>query len=160
MQKLIIIAIVLFTSCSTMRNGIKKNDTLTDKTIESLFSDNGNVFYIRSSYSTFSTVWAYKSDKIEVYNLANGKIAEKSSHDATNYINKVPKERVFEVDNCMELDGDIIGYKVSFDGNKYQEDFPVSMKCFLDQKYKAQFLNTLVKDVKMYKLWSVKEDNN
>lgn len=55
--KIIIAVIVIFcTSCSTMKQRIKKNNKLTDKTISSLLVNRGNVFYLTSTYATFSTV--------------------------------------------------------------------------------------------------------
>lgn len=58
--KIIIAVIVIFcTSCSTMKQRIKKNNKLTDKTISSLLVNRGNVFYLTSTYATFSTVWTY-----------------------------------------------------------------------------------------------------
>jgi len=155
MQKLIIIiiTILLFSSCSTMQNSIKKNNKFTNQMIESLFSDNKNVFYIKSSYSTFSKVWSYQNNKIEIYNLVKGKVDSKSLYEANNYLNQVPKKEIFEVDKCMQLDGEIVGYKISLDNIKYSEDLPVDMKCFLNQDYETEFLNILVKDIKKHKLW-------
>lgn len=64
---------LFFVSCSTMKQNISKNNKSTNKLTSSLLDKNGNVFYLNSTYTTFSTVWTYSKDKLEIYKLAKSK---------------------------------------------------------------------------------------
>jgi uncharacterized protein YihD (DUF1040 family) len=137
---------------------MNRNNNFTDDFFNKLSSENGNAFYIKSSYSTFSTVWSYQTGKIEIYNISNGKIQKEEKLDAENFIKKIPKKRVFELDKCMELDGDIMGYKVDLNNKLYKEDFPIGMNCFLNEKYESEFFNMLVRDVDKFNLYNIKSE--
>lgn len=66
-------------SCST-KFMIRKNDKVTDTRINTLINEYGNVFYIRSSNSTFSAIWYYTVEKLTLYRLSNGKITEENNY--------------------------------------------------------------------------------
>lgn len=118
---------------------------------------NGNVFYLNSTYATFSTVWTYNKDKIEIYKLANGKISLQQEYPTTSIdnINQISKEELFELDQCMELDGDGFGYRIKRGSEIEQQDLPIGIECFTKLKYKSKFLNKVVEDINTHKMWDV-----
>ena len=152
------IIVAFFMSCSTMKHNIQNNSKFTDKTIFSLLEKNGNVFYLNSTYATFSTVWTYSKDKIEIYKLANGKISLQQEYSATSIdnINQISKEELFELDQCMELDGDGFGYRIKRGSEIEKQDLPIGIECFTKLKYKSEFLNKVVEDINTHKMWDVR----
>jgi hypothetical protein len=150
--------VILFISCSTMKHNIKNNSKATDKTISSLLEKNGNVFYLNSTHSTFSTVWTYNKDKIEIYTLANGKISLQQEYSTTRIdnINQISKGELFELDQCIELDGDGFGYRIKRGLEIEQQDLPIGIECFARLKYKSDFLNKVVEDINIHKMWDVR----
>ena len=44
-----------------MQYNINKNNKFTEKHISNLLQKNGNIFYLFSTYSTFSIVWTYNN---------------------------------------------------------------------------------------------------
>lgn len=152
------IILTICISCSTMKHNIKRNNTQTDKIIETLLNENGNVFYLNSSYVTFSTVWTYSNDKLEIYKLANGKISSQQEYTTTSLgnINQISKEELSELDQCMELDGDGFGYRIKRGSKTEQQDLPIGIECFTKLKYKSNFLNKVVEDIKTHKMWDVR----
>lgn len=156
--RIILAVIVIFcTSCSTMKQSIQKNNKFTDKTISSLLEKNGNVFYLTSTYATFSTVWTYHKDKLEIYKLAYGKISLQQEYSTTSIdnINQISKEELFELDQCMELDGDGFGYRIKRGSEIEKQDLPIGIECFTKLKYKSEFLNKVVEDINTHKMWDV-----
>lgn len=159
--KIVIIGFVtMFTSCSTMKQAISKNQKNTNKYITNLLKNNDNVFYLYSTYSTFSTVWTYRSDSIEIYRLAKGKLISKEIYKNTGIKSfQIPtiKDLNSDIDKCgLVLDGDIIGFE--FDKNKPEKNhnqITTDIKCFKAQKYKSDFLNKLVEDITIYKMWNI-----
>ena len=149
---------ILCISCSTMKNNIQKNNKFTDKTISSLLEKNGNVFYLTSTYATFSTVWTYSKDKLEIYKLVNGRINFQQKYPTTSIdnINQISKEELFELDQCMELDGDGFGYRIKRGSEIEQQDLPIGIECFAKLKYKSEFLNKLVEEINAHKMWDVR----
>lgn len=158
MRIVLTIIVTFFMSCSTMKHYIQKNSKLTDETISSLLEKNGNVFYLRSTYVTISTVWTYSKDRLEIYKLAKGKISLQQEYTTTSIdnINQISKEELFELDQCMELDGDGFGYRIKRDSEIEQQDLPISIECFTKRKYKSDFLNKVVEDINTYKMWNVR----
>jgi len=157
--RIILAVIVVFCkSCSITKHSIHKNNKFTDKTISSLLEKNGNVFWLTSTYATFSTVWTYNKYKIEIYKLANGKISLQQEYSTTNIdnINQISKKELFDLDQCMELDGDGFCYRIKRDSEIEKQDLPIGIECFTKQKYKSEFLNKIVEDIKTYKLWNVR----
>lgn len=149
---------ILFITCSSMKNNIQKNNKFTEKLISALLVQNGNVFYLTSTYATFSTVWTYSSDKIEIYKLVNGRIRFQQEYPTTSIdnINQISKEELFELDQCMELDGDNFGYRIKRGSEIEQQDLPISIECFTKLKYKSEFLNKIVEDINAFKMWDVR----
>lgn len=152
-------AIIIFCmSCSTMRQNIQKNSKFIDKIISSLLEKNGNVFYLNSTYVTFSTVWTYSKDELEVYKLVNGKISLQQEYSTTGIdnINQISREELFELDQCMELDGDGFGYRIKRGSEIEKQDLPIGIECFTKLKYKSEFLNKVVEDINTHKMWDVR----
>ncbi len=152
------IIVTLCISCSTMKHNIQKNNTQTDKIIEYLLDKNGNVFYLNSTFVPFSTVWTYSKDKLEIYKLVNGKIISQQEYFTTSIdnINQISKEELFELDQCMELDGDGFGYRIKRGSEIEQQDLPIGIDCFTKLKYKSEFLNKVVEDINTHKMWDVR----
>ncbi len=106
-----------------------------------------------STYATFSVVWTYDEDKIEIYRLQEGKISKKQIFKAKDIIPYmvVPLEDVEDelYGKCaMELDGDSFGFKVEIDHKTYIEDYAVDIKCMKLGKYKSCFLKKQLKRLK------------
>lgn len=143
-----------------MKNNIQKNNKFTDKTISSLLEKNGNVFYLTSTYATFSTVWTYSKDKLEVYKLAKGKVYEQVNYpDSGIFDYQIPsfKELHSEFQECgYELDGDSFGYRIKRGSEIEQQDLPIGIECFTKLKYKFEFLNKVVEDINTHKMWDVR----
>ncbi len=161
MIKIGLIAIVtFFISCSAMKHNIRKNDKFTDNIISSVFKENGNVFYIRATHATFSTVWTYNDNKLIVYNLANGRIQEKSDYfdnGISDYQVPTFKELNLELKECgYELDGENFGFKIDSGEQLEQQDLPISIECFTQSKYNLAFLNKVVADINIHKIWDVR----
>lgn len=159
--KIVLIAIAaFFMSCSTMKHNIRKNDKFTDNTISSVFKENGNVFYIRATHSTFSTVWTYNDNKLRVYKLANGKIREKNDYSdkgISDYQVPTFKELHSEMKECgYELDGDSFGFKIEKGEQLEQQDLPINIECFTQSKYNSEFLKKVVADINIHKIWDVR----
>jgi len=57
-----------------------------------------------------------------------------------------------ELDNCMELDGDMFLFKIRKNDKVVNEDFPINLKCFTKSNYKSEFLNSVVLDINAYKI--------
>jgi len=124
----------------------------------SLLRKNGNVFYIKSSYATYSTVWTYIDGKIKIYRLVNGKVSMQNEFPDKRISDyKIPVIPDKEVKNCYELDGDILGFKINENDQLLQKDFPVNIQCFTNEKFSSLFLNKLVEDISSYKLEDISE---
>lgn len=157
--KIILAFIALLSiSCSTLKSNIQKNNKFTDKTISSLLEKNGNVFYLTSTYATFSTVWTYSKDKLEIYKLINGRVNFQQEYFTIciDSINQISKEELFELDQCMELEGDGFGYRIKRGSEIEQQDLPIGIECFTKSKYKSDFLNKVVEDINIHKMWDVR----
>jgi hypothetical protein len=149
--------LTILISCSTMKQNISKNQKKTLEEIGSLFEMNGNAFYLNSTYSTFSIVWTYKEGKIIVYKLMNGKLKRQEEYDTkdASIVLFNSKKEIFELDKCMELDGDMFGYKIENGSEIDKQDLAINMKCFTKRKYQSEFLNKVVEDINTYKIWDV-----
>jgi hypothetical protein len=142
-----------------MKHYIQKNKKFTDKTISVLLEKNGNVFYLASTNATFSTVWTYSDDTLEIFELAKGKVFEQASYpDSGIFKYQIPsfKELHSEFKECgYELDGDVFGYRIKRDAKLEQQDLPIGIECFTKLKYKSELLNKVIKDINTYKMWDV-----
>ena len=151
---------LLSISCSTMRYNINKNNRFTEKQIINLLQKNGNVFYLSSTYATFSTVWTYNINGIEIYRLAKGKVNQKetfSEKELIQYEGVVFEDIEKELyQKCaLELDGDMFGFRIDIDGKIHKEDYAVNINCLKKGTYKSDFLNKLVNDIKAYNMWEI-----
>lgn len=153
---LLFFAIIFLLSCSTIKNSIQKNHSKTDKLVSILLEENSNAFYLKSSYSNFSTVWFYSNNRIVIFKLSNGKIDSKNDYQNKTQLNSFSKEVIFELDKCIELDGDGFGFKIKNDDNIIQEDLPINVECLKKGKYQSDFLNEVVRDISTYDMWQVK----
>lgn len=159
MMRIALAAIVLFCmSCYTMNQGIHKNTKFTDKMLSSLLKKNGNVFYLKSTNATFSTVWTYHNGKLVVYNLAKGKISQQQEYSSVGMdsMDQVSGEELLEVSRCMELDGDIFGYRINRGSQVDTQDLPIGIACFTKLNYNSVFLNRVVADINAYRLWYIR----
>ncbi|MGD1840701.1 MAG: hypothetical protein ACFB0B_07370 [Thermonemataceae bacterium] len=126
--------------------------------VATLYADNENAFYIKSSYATFSTVWTYRADKIKIYYLAKGRVVDEITHETRSYLDEVSAVNTFEFDSCMQLDSEVIGYKVVFDDKVYEKRFPVDIACIRQQNYESSFFQKLVKDISKYQIWETQSN--
>ncbi len=159
--EIILLSIFLFSiSCSTMRYNINQNNEFTEKQIINLFKKNGNVFYLSSTYTSFSTIWTYNFKEIEIYKLVKGKRNKKetiSKKELIQYANIAFKDIEKELyQKCdLELDGDMFGFRVNINGKIYNKDFPIDINCLKKGTYKSDFLNKIVNDIKIYNMWEI-----
>jgi len=141
----------LLLSCSSFKYNIKKNDRYTDKMICKLSKEHNNLFYIRSTYSTYSDIWFYQKETIVRYRLEKGilkSIIEKQSIELPK-IESIIDQDFLEFDNCLVLDGDVFGFKMDKDGKYYNTSFSVSIDCIIKGDYKSEFLKKIVNDIKL-----------
>ncbi|WP_257667177.1 hypothetical protein [Parapedobacter tibetensis] len=138
---------------------MNKNKKYTDKIMLSLFERNGNAFYLASTYATFSTVWTYTQDSIEIYRLAKGKVAEhlvSKENGVGEYDLPSMEELDKDIKECgYELDGDVFGFMIKKNLIK-RHDFPVSIECLTSKSHQSRFLNEIVKSINRYKLWDIR----
>lgn len=144
-------------SCST-KFMIRKNDKVTDVRINTLVNEYGNVFYIRSSNSTFSAIWYYTEEKLILYRVSNGKIVKENNYQTLTY-NSFPdnEKKYFELDECLELDGDILGFSIRNQQGLQEESFPINLTCFSNRNFESEFLESLKKDIDNFNIWDIKE---
>jgi len=151
----------LLISFTTMKsnmihNNIKKNTKFTQKQVNFLFKKNGNAFYLDSSYATFSIVWTYSKNGIEIYRLVNGKVFKKEIFPEKEWLHDadIAVEEIYK--NCsVVLDGDGFGFKINMDGNIHKESYTTNIDCMKQQTFESEFLNKIVNDIKNYKMWEI-----
>lgn len=146
---LLFLALTCFMSCSMTKFKIQKNDRATEKAIASFFKTNGNAFFLRSTYSTKSTVWSYEKGYVLIKRLENGKeefFKEVSSFAWYSYANE-NEVKLSEFNGCVELDGDLFGFKFKDDKNIRTEDYPVNIACMVGKKYESEFIKKLVEEM-------------
>ena len=64
----------------------------------------------------------------------------------------VDKNDLFELDKCMELDGDIFGIRIKQSDQEVFENLPINIGCFVKNQYGSDFFNLIVNDIKTYKI--------
>ena len=148
---------IVFTSCLSVKQQIKRNDRHTERMFKKISRKYGNAFYINSTYATFSTVWFYSEGSVKIFKLAKGKtISIKEENCNTNeIISQVENFDFYELDKCIELDGDGFGFFVSSGENKIQRDFAVGIECIKEQELNSIFLKKIIEDIKTYNLWEI-----
>ena len=147
-------------SCSTMQYAIKRNQDLTAKQVDCFYQKNGNAFYLSSSYASFSVVWTYYEDRVEIYWLQKGKIERKqiiNDNETIQYaevsLEDIEKELYQRC--AMELDGDMFGFMIEIDRKTHNADYAVDINCLKQGKYKSDFLNRITNDIKRHKMWEI-----
>ena len=153
----LLIVMVVMTSCSSIMHNISKNNKFTDKITSTLFEENGNVFYIKSTYATFSSVWTYKDNDLCLYKLANGKINLVKEYPCVhiNNFRPISENELTELDSCMELDGDILGFILKMESQNEKQEFPIGIACFKAQHFNSEFLTKIASDIKQFRIWEV-----
>lgn len=151
MQRVLYTILVLSTvSCSTVYR-INSNNKATSRIVSSLLEDNGNVYYLQSTYSKSSVIWTYGEDGIEIYRLHSGKLLSQK-HIKTDECNDalfLNMEDLVELDDYLELDGDILGVQTW----KMKQEYPVCFDCILNGPLHSKRLNLLIHDIINYELW-------
>jgi hypothetical protein len=151
----------LLISCSTMKYNINKNNKFTEKQKNYLLQKNGNVFYLSSTYATFSTVWTYNtSGEVEIYKLAKGKVSRKETFSEREFM-QYNVQSLQDIENelyqkcALDLDGDSFGFRIYIDGTLHTEDYAVDINCLKTGVYKSDFLNKIVTDIKTCNMWEI-----
>lgn len=150
MQRVFYTILVLSTiSCSTVHQ-INSNNKATSRIVSSLLEDNGNVYYLQSTYSKSSVIWTYREDGIEIYRLHSGKLSSQK-HLKTNDYNTLllNMEDFAELDDYLELDGDILGVQ----NRRMKQEYPVCFDCILKGSLNSKKLNSLIQDIISLELW-------
>lgn len=148
--------VIIFTSCSTMKQNINKNHKKTLAQMETLFSNNGNSFSLNSTNLVLSTVWTYTNESIFIYRLVKGKLVKQETYslkESTKF--KYDFKDELMQSGCIELDGDEFSFKGKNDIEIETQNLPINIKCFTQKQYQSQFLNKIVEDINTYKLWNV-----
>jgi len=154
-NNVIYVLLMLFVLSCGISNKLNRTTNKREKIINQLFENNGNAFYISSSHVLVSYVWSYSDNKINIYKLSGNKIWKINNlpiNERDDFFKQLSKEELYEIDKCMELDGDIFGYKFKKDGLLERHDFPVNIDCFVQQKFKSKFLNKIITDINTYQI--------
>lgn len=155
MKRIYVIGLIalMFSACSI--TGKMHSKTINNKLINDLLEENGNAFFINSTYIIISYIWTYNESSIVIYKLKKGKVINVeaiSINEKPDWIYSPPKDNYFELDACMELDGDMFGYWVKDGKNIYQKDYPVNLECLRKGTYKSNFINNAVDDINKYQI--------
>ena len=156
----LLITVFFIESCSSMHFAILRNENLTSRQVSYLYKEYGNAFYLSSSYASFSVVWTYDEDKIEIYRIKKGRIKEKQIFKRKEMMSfsevdiKSIKNAIY--DNCaLELDGDVFGYIIRNGDETYNEDYPIDINC-LKQRHECPFLlEKVIDDIRIYNMWEI-----
>jgi len=145
---------ILFILSSSMTNKLYSKIG-SKKLISHLIESNGNVFYVSSTHLSISFVWSYSDNEVVIYKLSKGKVVNTkvlSTNVKLIWTELPSKEEQYELDPCIELDGDIFGCKFKKDGKVEQLDLPISLECFARGKYKSDFINKVANDIITYQI--------
>jgi len=147
----IIILLIFFSqminlSCSTQNY----NRNLKMK----LFQENGNVFYMSSTYAWREIIWSYTKDKIIIYELSTkGRILKIRSElliENTSVFEDI--QNTYKINECIELDDDYLGYKILKEQQVIEKEFLVNIKCFLKNINEIEFFNKIRSDMLKYNI--------
>lgn len=144
-----ILLLVLVLSCSMT------GDLYSSKKLfERLYESNGNAFYIKSTNMSVSFVWSYAENKISIYKLFKGKVVDSRelSDTESNWLDQFSKKELAEVDSCLDLDGDVLGFKLKYGNSVVQNDLSIKLDCFVKKRLNSVFLNGMVGDMKAYRI--------
>lgn len=146
----IIILLIFFSqminlSCSTQNY----NRNLKMK----LFQENGNVFYMSSTYAWREIIWSYTKDKIIIYELSTKgrilKIRSELLRENTSIFEDI--QNTDEINECIELNGDYLGYKILKE-QVIEKEFLVNIKCFLKNINEIEVFNKIRSDMLKYNI--------
>lgn len=161
---LIVFSICIITSCMSTQQYITKNKKATEIKTNTLFKKNGNAFYIYSTHSSSSVIWSYRDTMIEIYKLNKGRVFKELiiSHDnlITNNISFSNLEDDIYNNCALQLDGDVIGLRLHYEGKEYNERFPVDINCLKDKKYGIDLLNIIIGDINKYDMWNFETEQD
>lgn len=131
------------------------NKSENKKLVSQLLESNGNAFYVRSTNIIISFVWSYSDKEVFVYKLSKNKIIDKRVvliKDKPNWHKQCSTKELSELDTCMELDGDMFGFKLKKDGKVEEQNLPINLECFKRRKFKSDFINKVVNDINAYQI--------
>lgn len=148
-----IIFFIMLSACSITSKMHRK--TINNKLVNRLIESNGNAFFINSTHIIISYIWTYDEDNVVIYKLKKGKLIDTTTFTTigiSEWIKNPPTDNFFELDSCMELDGDMFGYWIKDGENIKQKDYPINLECFRNSTYKSDFINKIVNDINEYKI--------
>lgn len=121
---------------------------------ERLYKSNGNAFYIKSTNIFVSFVWSYSEKKIFIYKLFKGRVVDSKQlpDNNSNWLDQLSKKELLEVDSCLELDGDVLGFKLKYGNSLVQNDLPINLDCFVKKRLNSDFFNGVISDIKVYQI--------
>lgn len=143
-----------------MQHNIKKNQNLTQKQVNYYCQKNGNAFYLSAAYASFSIVWTYHINRIEIYKLQKGKVIQKQVFSEKEWI-KYAEGALEDIEKelyqkcALELDGDNFGFRIVINGEIYNIDYAVDINCLKSAEYKSEFLSKITNDIKTHKMWEI-----
>lgn len=145
---LVMLAFSFLSSCS-LTYVFKKNHRSTERLVNRLYRRNENAFYMTSTYSTYSYVWTYKGDKIEIRKLNFGKVVEKEilkTKGIGPYDEKSLKEAKKELEekHPFVLDGDEVGYIIRVNDEAYRVDYAIDIDSMKQNVYGSAILNDIL----------------
>lgn len=120
-----------------------------------LFETNKNAFYATSSHIKTALVWSYSNEGIVIYKLSDGAVVDRRMVAITEnqeWLIEFSKDDFYELDSCIELDGDLLGIKVMKDNKTEEKDLPINLDCTTKKKYNSQFLNKIVSDINTHNI--------
>jgi len=119
-----------------------------------LFQENGNVFYMSSTYAWREIIWSYTKDKIIIYELSTKgrilKIRSELLRENTSVFEDI--QNTYEINECIELDDDYLGYKILKEQQVIEKEFLVNIKCFLKNINEIEFFNKIRSDMLKYNI--------
>lgn len=119
-----------------------------------LFQENGNVFYMSSTYAWREIIWSYTKDKIIIYELSTkGRILKIRSElliENTSVFEDI--QNTYKINECIELDDDYLGYKILKEQQVIEKEFLVNIKCFLKNINEIEFFNKIRSDMLKYNI--------
>lgn len=157
MMKLICIITVFYTFFVTSCNTTSKMHQRTGykQLYNQLYEANKNAFYATSSHIKIALVWSYSNEGIVIYKLSDGAVVDRKMvliRENKEWLIDFSKDDFYELDSCIELDGDLLGMKVMKDNKTEEKDLPVNLDCATKKKYNSQFLNKIISDMNIYKI--------
>ena len=142
--------LILTISCGSLKNQIKKTHTKADKLSDQIFIKNNNVFTLGSTHLNFSYVWTISKNHLIIYKVQGEKVRKKTDILYTeNLIQNLPGNQEMKFNNCYELDGDFLKYKIQGANDKTITDtLPINITCFLNEEKEQDFYEQIEKIIR------------